>query len=227
MRLRVVAVAMLAAATILALSGAPANASSHREAPGITKMPKVDGTDFYVFSSYEPGRSGYVTFLANYVPLQDAYGGPNFFTLDPVAVVVDVDLVPDAIVEMEEVGEARRIFQRNPVGEDGELIGDDRVAESVEVGVVPERIPRDSRRLAVTRGLRGGGDEAGDQGGRECQPRDEPAAVRTGYLHRDPPFPFSKRFVRFTLRHGALSAAVPGVSLQLRCRHPIGFPMMA
>ena len=86
MRLRVVAVAMLAAATILALSGAPADASSHREAPGITKMPKVDGTDFYVFNSYEPGRTGYVTFLANYVPLQDAYGGPNFFTLDPDAV---------------------------------------------------------------------------------------------------------------------------------------------
>ena len=86
MRLRVVAVAMLAAATILALSGAPANASSHREAPGITKMPKVDGTDFYVFNSYEAGRTGNVTFLANYVPLQDAYGGPNFFTLDPDAV---------------------------------------------------------------------------------------------------------------------------------------------
>jgi len=86
MRLRVVALVMLAASTILALSGAPANASSHREAPGITKMPKVDGTDFYMFSSYEPGRTGYVTFLANYVPLQDAYGGPNFFTLDPDAV---------------------------------------------------------------------------------------------------------------------------------------------
>jgi len=86
MRLRVVAVTMLAATTILALSGAPAAASSHREAPGITKMPKVDGTDFYVFNSYEPGRTGYVTFLANYVPLQDAYGGPNFFTLDPDAV---------------------------------------------------------------------------------------------------------------------------------------------
>ncbi len=62
-----------------------AQASSHREAPGTTKMPKVDGTDFYIFNSYEPGRSGYVTILANYVPLQDAYGGPNFFTLDPDA----------------------------------------------------------------------------------------------------------------------------------------------
>jgi hypothetical protein len=48
-------------------------------------MPKVDGTDFYMFSSYESGRSGYVTFLANYYPLQDSYGGPNFFSLDPDA----------------------------------------------------------------------------------------------------------------------------------------------
>ena len=32
----------------------PAHASSHREAPSITTMPKVDGTDFYMFNSYEP-----------------------------------------------------------------------------------------------------------------------------------------------------------------------------
>lgn len=58
------------------------NASSHREAPSITEMPKVDATDFYLFNSYESGRSGYVTLLANYLPLQDAYGGPNYFSLD-------------------------------------------------------------------------------------------------------------------------------------------------
>lgn len=29
-------------------------ASSHREAPLITETPKVDGTDFYMFNSYEP-----------------------------------------------------------------------------------------------------------------------------------------------------------------------------
>src|SRR5437899_8078539 len=34
-------------------------------------------------SSYEPGRADFVTLLANYIPLQDTYGGPNFFTLDP------------------------------------------------------------------------------------------------------------------------------------------------
>ena len=60
-------------------------ASSHREAPAITETPKVDGTDFYMFRSYEPGRSGFVTFIANYQPLQDAYGGPNYFTMDPDA----------------------------------------------------------------------------------------------------------------------------------------------
>ena len=63
-----------------------ATASSHREAPFIAEHPKVDGTDFYMFRSYESGRSGYVTLVANYLPLQDAYGGPNYFTLDPDAV---------------------------------------------------------------------------------------------------------------------------------------------
>ena len=60
-------------------------ASSHREAPFIAGQPRVDGTDFYMFRSYEPGRSNYVTFIANYIPLQDAYGGPNYFSLDPKA----------------------------------------------------------------------------------------------------------------------------------------------
>ncbi len=60
-------------------------ASSHREAPRITERPKVDGTDFYVFRSYEPGRAAFVTFVANYIPLQDPYGGPNYFALDPKA----------------------------------------------------------------------------------------------------------------------------------------------
>ena len=32
-----------------------AGASSHREAPFIAGQPKVDGTDFYMFRSYEPG----------------------------------------------------------------------------------------------------------------------------------------------------------------------------
>ena len=65
--------------------GGVANASSHREAPFITTSPKVDGTDFYMFRSYEAGRDGYVTLIANYQPLQAAYGGPNYFSMDPNA----------------------------------------------------------------------------------------------------------------------------------------------
>ena len=68
------------------LSAGYADASSHREAPFITGLPKVDGTDFYMFRSYEAGREDYVTLVANYLPLQDAYGGPNYFMLDPNAV---------------------------------------------------------------------------------------------------------------------------------------------
>src|ERR1700680_191868 len=35
-----------------------------------------------MFNSYESGRAGYVTLVANYVPLQDPQGGPNYFNLD-------------------------------------------------------------------------------------------------------------------------------------------------
>ncbi|WP_418314919.1 DUF4331 domain-containing protein [Piscinibacter sakaiensis] len=74
-------VAALCAATGFGI----ANASSHREAPFITTAPKVDATDFYMFKSYEANRGDYVTLIANYLPLQDAYGGPNYFSLDPNA----------------------------------------------------------------------------------------------------------------------------------------------
>ena len=77
-----VSIATLCGVAGLSLSPLPVTASSHREAPFITTMPKVDGTDFYMFNSYEAGREGFVTLIANYLPLQDAYGGPNYFTLD-------------------------------------------------------------------------------------------------------------------------------------------------
>jgi hypothetical protein len=74
-----------------------AAASSHREAPFITKNPKVDGTDFYMFRSYEAARTGYVTLIANYMPLQNQYGGPNFFTMDPEALYeIHLDNTGDA-----------------------------------------------------------------------------------------------------------------------------------
>jgi hypothetical protein len=79
----------LATTSLALLISAPwlgiAHASSHREAPFITKNPKADATDFYMFRSYEPEKQDNVTLIANYLPLQDAYGGPNYFSLDPSA----------------------------------------------------------------------------------------------------------------------------------------------
>ncbi len=71
------------ALALLALT--PAWSSSHREAPNITKMPKVDNTDVYAFRSFEPGRAAFTTIIANFQPFQEPGGGPNYFTMDPDA----------------------------------------------------------------------------------------------------------------------------------------------
>jgi hypothetical protein len=85
------------AAAVLAACASMSMASSHREAPFIATSPKVDGTDFYMFRSYEAGRTDYVTLIANYQPLQDAYGGPNYFSMDPNALYeIHVDNNGDA-----------------------------------------------------------------------------------------------------------------------------------
>jgi hypothetical protein len=92
---------LLVLACTAVLFGGAAQASSHREAPLISKMPKVDGTDLYLFRSYESGRSGFVTILANYQPFQDPGGGPNFFALDPKADYdIRVDNNGDAIPDL-------------------------------------------------------------------------------------------------------------------------------
>ena len=89
----------MTAALVVSLGNA--QAASHREAPYIAANPRVDATDFYVFSSYEGGRSDYVTMIANYVPLQDAYAGPNYFSLDERALYeIHVDNDGDAIEDI-------------------------------------------------------------------------------------------------------------------------------
>ncbi|HEY5264281.1 MAG TPA: DUF4331 domain-containing protein [Steroidobacteraceae bacterium] len=76
-------------------------ASSHREAPNISRLPSLDATDLYMFNSYEAGRSGYVTILANYIPLQDPFGGPNYFALDPAGLYeIHIDNNGDALEDL-------------------------------------------------------------------------------------------------------------------------------
>ena len=78
----------IVAAALLALAGS-AFASSHREAPFISTSPKVDASDFYMFNSYETGRAGFVTLVANYQPLQDGFDGPNYHAMDAERAVRD------------------------------------------------------------------------------------------------------------------------------------------
>ena len=51
--------------------------SSHREAPEISQDPVADNTDTYAFIS--PDRPDTVTILTNYIPVEAAAGGPNFY----------------------------------------------------------------------------------------------------------------------------------------------------
>ncbi len=50
--------------------------SSHREAPEISKDPNADNTDVYAFVS--PDAPDTVTLIANFIPFEIPYGGPNF-----------------------------------------------------------------------------------------------------------------------------------------------------
>ena len=72
--------------------------SSHREAPEISKDPAADNTDVYAFVS--PDAPSTVTLIANFIPFQLPYGGPNFFEFaDDVLYQIHIcnrgDAVPD------------------------------------------------------------------------------------------------------------------------------------
>ena len=64
--------------------------SSHREAPEISKDPVADSTDVYAFVS--PDKPDTVTLIANYLPLQGAAAGPNFYEFgDDVLYEIHID----------------------------------------------------------------------------------------------------------------------------------------
>jgi hypothetical protein len=52
-------------------------------------------------STRTSGRGDYVTLIANYLPLQDPYGGPNYFALDQNALYeIHVDSDGDAVEDL-------------------------------------------------------------------------------------------------------------------------------
>lgn len=104
----------LAAACVTLLFGGAALASSHREAPAITKTPKVDNTDVYLFRSYEWNRSGYVTILANFQPGENPYDGPYYYKMDENArynILIDNngDAQPDLVFQFRFRNDSRDI----------------------------------------------------------------------------------------------------------------------
>lgn len=91
----------VATGLVLVALAVPVMGSSHREAPGITEMPKVDNTDVYAFRSYEPGREGFVTLISNFQPGENPGDGPNYYTMDPDAIYeIHIDNTGDAVEDL-------------------------------------------------------------------------------------------------------------------------------
>ena len=73
--------------------------SSHREAPEISKDPCADSTDLYAFVS--PDKSGTVTIIANYIPLQAPDGA---VTLNPGGNYVEPYFATKALIVAQDGG---------------------------------------------------------------------------------------------------------------------------
>jgi hypothetical protein len=73
--------------------------SSHREAPEVAKDPVADSTDVYAFVS--PDRPSTVTLIANYIPLQEPAGGPNFYEFgEDVRYEIHIDNDGDGLADI-------------------------------------------------------------------------------------------------------------------------------
>jgi hypothetical protein len=92
-------VAMVGMSSALNLGAGPARASSHREAPLISQDPAADATDLYAFVS--PDAPDTVTLIANYYPMQDPAGFPNFYRFgDDVTYRINIDNNGDAVEDV-------------------------------------------------------------------------------------------------------------------------------
>src|SRR5215471_9440584 len=84
-----------AAIAVLGFS-ASAGASSHREAPAISLDPAADNTDLYAWVT--PGTHDKLYIVANYNPLEEPSGGPNFHKFDDdVRYEVHIARGPDSL----------------------------------------------------------------------------------------------------------------------------------
>jgi hypothetical protein len=92
---------MTAFVALFALTTIPIFASSHAEAPLISMDRFADNTDTYAFRSVEPGREGFVTLIANYIPLQEPSAGPQWFRFDDTVLYeIKIDNTGDGLEDV-------------------------------------------------------------------------------------------------------------------------------
>ena len=95
-----VAGATVTAAAITGPSPDSATAASHREAPGISFDPAADITDFFMFRSYETGKSDKVALIMNVNPAEEPSAGPNYYNFDPnVVYAFNIDSDKDGVAD--------------------------------------------------------------------------------------------------------------------------------
>jgi hypothetical protein len=100
--------ALAAAAIAVSLSFG----SSHREAPNISLDPTGDNTDVYAFTAND--APGSLTIVANWIPLEEPAGGPNFYKFDDKAhYYVKVDNTGDGKADVQYLFRFRTHY-RNP-----------------------------------------------------------------------------------------------------------------
>ncbi|MBV7328551.1 DUF4331 domain-containing protein [Chloroflexi bacterium TSY] len=118
---------MLLTASAVFVQTDEADASSHREAPLISKDAYADNTDTYAFIS--PENPDNIVLAASWIPFEAPEGGPNYFEWDDnVFYEIHVDNNGDAIADFtytlrsktENANPATFLYNTGPIGANGE-----------------------------------------------------------------------------------------------------------
>jgi hypothetical protein len=118
---------LLLLAAVLVAYQANVQASSHREAPLISKDTFADTTDVYMFIS--PENDDNVVFVGSWIPFEAPEGGPNYYEWDPTALYdIYVDNDGDAKADITYTLSSRVavqnpatfLYNTGPIGANGE-----------------------------------------------------------------------------------------------------------
>lgn len=117
---------MLLTASSLLIQPSDVDASSHREAPFISKDAYADNTDVYAFIS--PENPDNIVLVSSWIPFEGPEGGPNYFEWDD-NVLYDInidnngDAVPDVTYTLQSKTEVQNgntfLYNVGPIGADG------------------------------------------------------------------------------------------------------------